>query len=756
MEHIQEFLALLAGVKKTANGWSARCPAHDDQHPSLEIAVGDDRKILVCCQSAHCTTEQICAAVGVGVQALFAPSEPGGRRILAAYDYRDEDGELLFQVVRYHPKDFRCRKPTPDGGWESSISGVRRVLYRLPELLAADPEKLVFLPEGEKDVDLLHTLGLVATTNPHGAEKWREEYAESLRGRAVIILPDNDAPGDRHAQAVAASLRGIAASVRILKLDGLPEKGDVGDWLRAGGTVKALKELASAAQNFTVAAAEALVGAATTPVKALIPEWVWLREENPEEPESEPWEFPIKTFPASMQNYLLEASGSMGVKADYVGCAMLAAVSVALGASRAIACKADWIEPGILYLAIVGSPGSTKTPVVKKVLRPICDLQVRYQEEYEELENQYMDQHEAWEQWKKSSPRSNRPQPAEPPNPNAPPKPHIWTTNATTEFLSWALAENPRGMLLDPDELTGWIAGMNQYKGGKGADRQFFLSTWSSSPAKTDRKGDDGRKSMVMHPFLSVLGTIQPEMMDSLHDERGREDGFIHRFLFSYPERIPHPHWSSQVISFEALEDWEAAIGRLASLVMDHDDQGRLRPRVVRFDAGALEVWEAWYNQHTDEINSVDLPSQLFGPWSKIFGYGARLALLAHYLGWAAGENEDDGWVGRDAMIRGATLAEYFKSHIRKAYGHLGASQGDLKVSRVIDWLRRRHGGRATAREVIQSKVAKLQKTSQVRMMFKDLEERGFGKMGEAAPPTGHGHKILWFELNRNNGNGEC
>jgi hypothetical protein len=169
--------------------------------------------------------------------------------IQVAYDYRDESGHLLFQVVRKLPKKFVQRQPDGDGGWTWSAKGIRKVPYRLPELLAAGADQIVFVAEGEKDCDRLASLGLVATTNPGGAGKWRADMGAALKGRHVVVLPDNDEPGEEHAVDVARKLRGTAASVRVLRLPHLPEKGDVSDWLANGGSREALLELARREQD---------------------------------------------------------------------------------------------------------------------------------------------------------------------------------------------------------------------------------------------------------------------------------------------------------------------------------------------------------------------------------------------------------------------------------------------------------------------------------------------------------------------------
>jgi hypothetical protein len=144
-----------------------------------------------------------------------------------AYDYLDEAGALLFQVVRYIPKDFRQRRPNGHGGWIANLEGVRRVPYRLPDLIKF-PSATVFVCEGEKDADRLAALDLCATTV--ASSNWDGIDLEIFRGRDVIVLEDNDQPGRDKALTAAARLHGIAC-VRIVRLPDLPDKGDVSDWL---------------------------------------------------------------------------------------------------------------------------------------------------------------------------------------------------------------------------------------------------------------------------------------------------------------------------------------------------------------------------------------------------------------------------------------------------------------------------------------------------------------------------------------------
>ena len=214
-------------------GWTARCPAHEDNRASLSIGAGDDGRVLVHCH-AGCTTEAIAAALGLTVADLFdRDRDPAGQpRITETYDYINAGGELLYQVVRFDPKDFRQRRPDGAGGWVWKLGDTRRVLYRLPKVLeAVKTGQRIWVVEGERDVHALEAVGEVATCNPGGAGKWRPEFTEVLSGATVTVVSDRDEPGRKHANAVATSLDGIAAEVKVVE----PAKGkDARDHLAAG------------------------------------------------------------------------------------------------------------------------------------------------------------------------------------------------------------------------------------------------------------------------------------------------------------------------------------------------------------------------------------------------------------------------------------------------------------------------------------------------------------------------------------------
>jgi 5S rRNA maturation endonuclease (ribonuclease M5) len=225
------------------SGWtsgttrSARCPAHDDSVASLSVSEGDEGKALLYCH-AGCSTAEVCEALDLHVADLF--SERRDSTVAAVYEYLDESNRPLYRVLRLEPKGF-SQERWEDGEWKPGMRDVRRVLYHLPELLRLGDET-VYIVEGEKDADNLMRDGAFATSLVGGAGKWRDEYLEFFTDREVVIIPDQDDAGLKHAALLVEKLTGTAASVTIRH----PAVGkDVTNHLLAGLTLDELKDEAN-------------------------------------------------------------------------------------------------------------------------------------------------------------------------------------------------------------------------------------------------------------------------------------------------------------------------------------------------------------------------------------------------------------------------------------------------------------------------------------------------------------------------------
>lgn len=214
----------------------ARCPHHSDARASLSFKREEDRVLLKCW--AGCRPGDILKALGLTWRELHV-YPPGAPRpvpiVVARYQYVSLAGELVAEKQRFSNKTFRWRRPgARAGSWVWNLDGATPGLYPLPDLRGCSQ---VFVCEGEKSVDLLWSLGLPATCGPSGAATWAAQWSRdlvSVGAREIVILPDNDGPGDRHAERVASVTFAEAPTgtvIKVLNLPDLPRGGDVFDWL---------------------------------------------------------------------------------------------------------------------------------------------------------------------------------------------------------------------------------------------------------------------------------------------------------------------------------------------------------------------------------------------------------------------------------------------------------------------------------------------------------------------------------------------
>jgi len=260
LEHLaaeQAAKRLDSKAQRSGRGWSLRCPAHDDGIPSLSISDNSDGGLLVKCH-ADCAQDDVIAALeasGIAVRApakgrSHKPDATGniaslvgrGWKLVKAYTYTDEHRAVLFENVRLEIhfrgqryKTFRQRRPVEPSGYVENLDGVRRVPYRLAEVLQAAGQ-VVHVPEGEKDADRLAALGLCSSHIPNATTT----ELEAFRGRTVFLHADNDGPGRDKVAAKARALIKIANSVRIVHFADTKQGGDVSDWLDAGHTAEEL------------------------------------------------------------------------------------------------------------------------------------------------------------------------------------------------------------------------------------------------------------------------------------------------------------------------------------------------------------------------------------------------------------------------------------------------------------------------------------------------------------------------------------
>jgi hypothetical protein len=259
----------------------------------------------------------------------------------------------------------------------------------------------------------------------------------------------------------------------------------------------------------------------------------------------------------------------------------------------------------------------------------------------------------------------------------------VVTSDATTEALA-AMFQHAKGLALVKDEIVGWVKSMDQYRGGKGADRQHFLSFWSRQPVKVDRK--NATPIIASRPCLSVAGGIQPDLLADLADAAQREDGFLDRLLWSWPLGVPD-RWTEDCVQPATVQAVDDVFKRL------HERPIGSEPIVVRFSPAARALWRDWYQEHTDELARPDFPRRLRGPWAKLPSQAARLAFVLHLL-WEPDESE----LSDTTLGRALDLVAYFKTHAKRVYARLGHEKGGLVLS-ILAGLKER--GSLTKRQII-------------------------------------------------------
>jgi hypothetical protein len=393
-----------------------------------------------------------------------------------------------------------------------------------------------------------------------------------------------------------------------------------------------------------------------------------------EPPEALP--FPVDVFPEPLQRFCRGAATVTLTPLDLAGAAMLAVASAAIGQSVQLQLKRSWYESTLLYMLIVGEPGRKKTPVISLVVKPLANIDAKLREESAE-------RHAVWEDMKKTkSPLAGI----------EPPQRRAIVKDITRETLVAILRDNPRGVLADPDEATAWISSFNEYK-AKGSDRQFWLSLWASKAVSVDR--DSGRRSLlVKNPLATVLAGIPPDMVESLGEERGRNDGFLDRNLFVFPVVFPEQKWTEAELDEGDETSWHTVIDKLHAQEMFFDPEHGIRPNRVLLTKEAKAAWIEFYNAHNKEVASEDMPAGGRGIWAKMEGYCARFALILSRLRLAMNPDCDFGLrndpVSLEDMQGAIKLANYFKGNALRVNSLMTGGTGSNEAMILLAWIKRK------------------------------------------------------------------
>lgn len=402
--------------------------------------------------------------------------------------------------------------------------------------------------------------------------------------------------------------------------------------------------------------------------------------------------FPVDSLPDVMANFVREASVAIHCDSALVALPVLAVVSTAIGNSRRVRLKNKWVEPAVVWAAIVCGSGSRKSPA--------AELPMRYADEWERAERKWYEtdliKHEtdiqkhsiALAEWKK------KPQGDPPAKPEPPRCKRFSVADVTAEALAVALDTNPRGLLLYRDELSGFFGGLGRYQSGSSrADESMYLSMFSARRVVVDRLS---RESInVPNAFLSIVGGITPGVLASVLTPERFASGLAARFLLAMPPRRVN-QWTEEDLSESVDSRFDQMFQRLLSL--DMGAAGSIQTLFLSSDAKqAFIEFHDEFEQKSFEIESDDVCAAR----SKLTGYAARLALIFALAQWADGfDDESPQLVGEDMMLRSITLVRWFAREAARVYACLFELSDAAEMDAVVEILRG-HGGTASIRDLM-------------------------------------------------------
>jgi hypothetical protein len=368
--------------------------------------------------------------------------------------------------------------------------------------------------------------------------------------------------------------------------------------------------------------------------------------------------YPLHVLPDAIRTFVEEAAACVGCPQDMVAVPLVGYAAATVGRSYRIQIKRGYEKHPVLWSVVIGAPGSGKSPADAVARSFVEALQAKAHAEWESAHRFWKAEHKLWEQQTKQT-SGTSPWNEEPAEPQLE---HFYTTDATIEAIA-PMVKSSAGLAGAHDEVVGWVKSMDAYTGSAGRERAQYLSLWAERSLKVDRKGKE--PILVEDPVVCIVGGVQPDLLGDLAGEAGKRDGFVDRFLWSWPKTKP-TSWSEEGISSSTT----AAVGEVFArlrMSVPHPD-----PVVLSAEAKAL--WRTWYDENQQK--TADADDMMKGIYAKADVHLARLALILHVLDH---DNPTAIAVSQATLQHAEDLVAYHLAHARAVMTRLRESANHAK-----------------------------------------------------------------------------
>ncbi len=442
-----------------------------------------------------------------------------------------------------------------------------------------------------------------------------------------------------------------------------------------------------------------------------------------EAPVNEPRQrFPIAALPVTVRAFCTEAAQALQAEPDMLALFALGHISGAIGYTRVLDLKRGWQPAANLWIAAVADAGLLKTPSLKAAGGPLDRHQEALLDRYDEAERVYQQELGIWER-ATTAERGGKP---------VPPQARQHTiSDITVESLVTLLNRSPRGLILSRDELSGWIRGMGEYKGGGGHDRADWLSTWSMAKLIVNRQRAElsARPLSVWRPWVAICGGLQPFVLAEMRANESQDDGMMDRFLFGFPSAVQRK-WNRDTISRDTQDAYEEMFQSLLNLEMDIDQvSGKLFPRAIPMSPEAVEAWEQMYNEHHAEVAAPDFDTRLSGAWSKFDEQAARIILVLYCARVAEG-TVPAGAIDVGSVLNGWAITAYFKWGAKHARDIVTADSASEPIERIVAYMTKKQITSLTLRDMVSAHLVK--EATIGRELFYRMVDRAMGDVDES------------------------